>query len=78
MRNEAVIALIAEMKAKLANPDAGELTIELATLTLRSVTPMLNCHQMPPKPLLDQSPTIHPSFHTWALEALQSLPNGRA
>lgn len=38
--SHAVLALIAEMQAKLADPDSGDLTIQLATMTLEGVLPM--------------------------------------
>ena len=73
MRTDAILSLIAEMKAKLANPDAGELTVELATLTLQSITPMLDCNQSHFKPIPAHFPTIQPAFHAWAMDALQRL-----
>lgn len=45
--NSAILALIAEMQAKLAHPDCERLTKELATLTMQSVLPMLDRHQKP-------------------------------
>lgn len=40
-RGIAVLSLIAEMQAKLNNPDSERLTKELATLTLESIIPMV-------------------------------------
>jgi hypothetical protein len=37
----AVLNLIAEMQAKILNPDADQFTITLATLTLQGVMPMV-------------------------------------
>ena len=50
-RGIAVLALIAEMQAKLNNPDSDKLTLELATLTLQSVIPMVK-----------NLPKVQPSF----------------
>lgn len=36
-----VYAVIAEIKAKLANPDAGELTVQLCTLAMQGLMPMV-------------------------------------
>lgn len=36
-----VYAVIAEMQAKLANPDAGELTVQLCTLAMQGLMPMV-------------------------------------
>lgn len=38
----AVLALISEMQAKILNPDADQLTITLATMTLEGIMPMLD------------------------------------
>ena len=37
----AVLNLIAEMQAKILNPDADQFTITLATLTIQGVMPMV-------------------------------------
>ncbi len=37
----AVLGLIAEMQAKILNPDADPFTITLATLTIQGVMPMV-------------------------------------
>ncbi len=47
MHQDAVIALIAEMKAKARDPRSGELTQELITLVLESVLPDLERRQPP-------------------------------
>jgi len=49
--NAAVLALIAEMQAKLAHPDSDKLTKELATLTMQSVLPMLQPQKHHGRPL---------------------------
>lgn len=44
--NDAVLALIAEMKAKAADPMVDRLTAELCALTLENVLPMLRVDEL--------------------------------
>jgi hypothetical protein len=44
----AVLNLIAEMQAKILNPDADQFTITLATLTLQGIMPMVSGYHRQP------------------------------
>jgi hypothetical protein len=46
----AVLNLIAEMQAKILNPDADQFTITLATLTLQGIMPMVSGYGPPRNP----------------------------
>lgn len=69
-RGSAILSLIAEMQAKLAAPDVGGLTVELATLTIQNALPMVTRPQIVTTAPM---PHVQPAFHSWAMDALHNL-----